>query len=508
VSFPVDILINSSHEDLKISGDKYLSNLRSASPNCPEYLSLPVPIKLSTVGFVPLYGEEHTHRVLALFSPKDSITAVALYLADKWWSVDDIVRTSVSARQGLHQVKSVGERIVLYVLNRIIYRTQEMGRNETPFLCHRSNEYAKIMWKGGEAIGFYSVKPTACKQYLEKYPSDESLLYEVNGPGYWFQRTCVAAVVQRERLQFEGMDALICFLANISFVHWHLFWYPNIAPASMRTRSSHLKCPRIGRMRQESGTSQGNEENTFETVSEPLNGEITEDTHKTSTVFEEETANEVQSSESKLQSESQEEPLVLFVPLILESSAKPSEDTISEKGTTVGDSEMLTEESTLKEENTEEQQEPEKAATENAAASASKEEPSDNGLPNSMVTEAVEESVSENVSLKTASSLEDQSEEGEHNSQEPPVALNQSSLVMVELDGASFQQPSGQEAKNQLEEQSEETVEQMEQYTQTERAADSSSEEAEIEVPVVDRRSLRRKVKSYKGPPKKKGKSV
>ncbi|XP_033928947.1 soluble lamin-associated protein of 75 kDa isoform X2 [Melopsittacus undulatus] len=665
VSFPVDILINSSHEDLKISGDKYLSNLRSASPNCPEYLSLPahgkVPIKLSTVGFVPLYGEEHTHRVLALFSPKDSITAVALYLADKWWSVDDIVRTSVSARQGLHQVKSVGERIVLYVLNRIIYRTQEMGRNETPFLCHRSNEYAKIMWKGGEAIGFYSVKPTgsicnshcgkyyklpvldtafvrlrhrerdsgliiledfvgsfnekclglryplssfmytACKQYLEKYPSDESLLYEVNGPGYWFQRTCVAAVVQRERLQFEeasqtekSCQAKSHFLESAAVseaggqktelqtqlsaesqkgkestdVHAGTSEDPNIAPASMRTRSSHLKCPRIGRMRQESGTSQGNEENTFvsesrleppahtsesseglvevseentvekneektdenkgqslseaelhvsnpekqseeeETVSEPLNGEITEDTHKTSTVFEEETANEVQSSESKLQSESQEEPLVLFVPLILESSAKPSEDTISEKGTTVGDSEMLTEESTLKEENTEEQQEPEKAATENAAASASKEEPSDNGLPNSMVTEAVEESVSENVSLKTASSLEDQSEEGEHNSQEPPVALNQSSLVMVELDGASFQQPSGQEAKNQLEEQSEETVEQMEQYTQTERAADSSSEEAEIEVPVVDRRSLRRKVKSYKGPPKKKGKSV
>lgn len=34
-----------------------------------------------------------------------------------------------------------------------------MERNEVPFLCHGSNEYAKIMWKKGEAIGFYSVKP-------------------------------------------------------------------------------------------------------------------------------------------------------------------------------------------------------------------------------------------------------------------------------------------------------------------------------------------------------------
>lgn len=57
-------------------------------------------------------------------------------------------------------MKSVGERVVLYVLNRIIYRTQEMESNEIPFLCHGSSHYAKIMWKKGEAIGFYSVKPT------------------------------------------------------------------------------------------------------------------------------------------------------------------------------------------------------------------------------------------------------------------------------------------------------------------------------------------------------------
>lgn len=47
---------------------------------------------------------------------------------------------------------------------------------------------------------------------------------------------------------------------------------------------------------------------------------------------EEEMANEVLSGELKLQSESQgEEPLTLFVPLILEPPAKPSEDIVSEK---------------------------------------------------------------------------------------------------------------------------------------------------------------------------------
>ncbi|KAM6111562.1 soluble lamin-associated protein of 75 kDa-like [Phoenicopterus ruber ruber] len=672
MAFPVDMLNNYSHEDLENSAEDYLSDLRCGDPNCPEFLSLTdhgkIPISLSTVGFVPLYGGEQTHKVLALFAPEDSLTAVALYLADQWWSIDDIVRTSVPSREGLQQVQSVGERVVLYVLNRIIYRKQEIERNEVPFLCHGSNDYAKIMWKKGEAIGFYSVKPTgsicsssltqsyqlpvldtmfvrkkhrgkdfglimledfvdsftedtlglryplssfmyiACKHYFEKYPGDHDLLWEVEGAGHWFQRRPITTVLQREKLKIAKVSQKenTSFQAEDYFrqsaaeseasgqkteletqlsadsqkgkesidVHASTSEDPDITPVSLRTRSSHLKRPRIGKNSQESEpeTSQGNEENvlhvsesrlelpahTFEssedlveepeenavendeemivenedqsvsemelyasppekrsekeeTPSEPLNGEVTEEIGKTSLIAEEETGNEVLGGESKLQSESQEEPLTLFVPLILESPAKPSEDTVSEV-LNANDSEVLTEESTSAEEGTEEQhQESEKklSSTENAAASAPKEEPSDNGLPNSMVIEAAEESVSENVLPKTASSVEDQNEEAGHNPQEAPVALSQSSLIVVELEGVSFQQPSGQEVqKNQLEEHSEESAEQTDQYTQTvaERVADSSSEEAEIEVPIVDRRNLRRKAKGYKGPPKKKGK--
>ncbi|NWR73772.1 F169A protein, partial [Centropus unirufus] len=666
MSFPVDVLSSYSHEDLESSAEEYLSDLRCGNPNCPEFLSLPdhskIPIGLATVGFVPLYGEDQTYKVLALFAPRDSLTAVALYLADQWWSIDDIVRTSVPARQGLHQVKSVGERVVLYVLNRIIYRTQEMEGNEIPFLCHGRNDYAKIMWKKGEAIGFYSVKPTgsvcssyrgqnyempvldtmfvrkkyrgkdcglimledfvdsftegclglryplssfifycvcsACKQYLEKYPGDHNLLWEVEGPGCWFQRKSIMSRVQGERIKiaveasqkenksFQAEDHCHQPAAVSETSGWKTELetqpsvgrhYPNTAPVSIRTRSSHLKRPRIRKNSQESepGVSQGEEENTLhvpenrcvylnicsrlelpdpisesskdlevpeenivekdeerivenesqsgsevelhekqsekeETTSESLNGEVTEETGKTSLRAEEETVNQVLSSELKLQSPSQEEPITLFVPLILESVAKPSEDTVSEKVLNANDSELLAEESNLVEaEDTEEQQESEKPPMENAAALASKEEPSDNGLSHSMASEAAEESVSENLSPKTASSLEDQNEEAGHNPQEASVALSQSSTMEVDLEGVPLQQPPGQEGqKNQLEEHSEESAEQMDQYTQTaaERAADSSSEEAEIEVPVVDRRNLRRKAKGYKGPPKKKGK--
>ncbi|NXE27622.1 F169A protein, partial [Ardeotis kori] len=650
MAFPVDMLNSYSHEDLESSGEDYLSNLRCRNPNHPDFLSLPdhgkIPISLSTVGFVPLYGGEQTHKVLALFAPEDSITAVALYLADQWWSIDDIVRTSIPARQGLHQVKSVGERVVLYVLNRIIYRKQEIERNEVPFLCHGSNDYAKIMWKKGEAIGFYSVKPkgSVCRSYrgqnyklpvldtmfvrkkhrgkdsglimLEdfvdsftedalglRYPlspfmytgncnvqgkhsssvSNPRGLCHLGNDTFWKQ-CCLGLCSGKKHNSFFFLHISLFFKAYILLLG-HLpalllrtfsYPYPNIAPISIRTRSSHLKRPRIGRNTQESEpeTSQGDEENAlhvsesriylntccrlelpahifessedlveesgenavendeemivenedrsvsemelhasppekWKTLSEPLNGEVTEEIGKTSLMAEEETPNEVLGGESKLQSESQgEESLTLFVPLILESPAKPSEDTVS-KVLNANNSEVITEESASAEEGTEEQQESEKTTTENAAASASKEEHSDNGLPNSVLTEAAEESISENLSTKTASSLEDQNEEAGHNSQEASVALSQSSLIVVELEGVSFQQPPGQEGqKNQLEEHSEESAEPTYPYTQTaaERAADSSSEEAEIEVPIVDRRNLRRKAKGFKGPPKKKGK--
>ncbi|NXY12723.1 F169A protein, partial [Atrichornis clamosus] len=368
MSFPVDILNNYSHEDLENSAKDYFFDLRWGNPNSPEFFSLPdhrkVPISLTSVGFVPLYGGEQTHKVLALFAPWDSLTAVALYLADQWWSIDDIVRTSVPTRQGLHQVNSVGERIVLYVLNRIIYRTQEMERNEIPFLCHGSSDYAKIMWRKGEAIGFYSVKPkgsvcssllhqkykmpvldtmfvrkkhrgkdsglimledfvdsfteeplglryplssfvyTACKQYLEKYPGDKNLLWQVEGGGDWFQRKSIMSIVQKEDLKItaeasknenkglqtednfcrsavseasgsrtevetqlsvatQSVTPFDCIVIEKQIMR--NYFYPNITHVSIWIRSSNLKRQRLNKSRREprAETFQRDEENAL-----------------------------------------------------------------------------------------------------------------------------------------------------------------------------------------------------------------------------------------------------
>ncbi|XP_037338567.2 microtubule-associated protein futsch isoform X2 [Pungitius pungitius] len=163
MKFPVDLLASVSQTELESLAHNYMNNLLYSNPDSPEHLilsdSTQVTINISSVGFTPLYGSGDRQMVLALFSPSNPFTAVALFLLDRWWTVDDILKTADTTRGGTVEVKSLGERIVLYILNRIVYRAKEMSSEELPFLCHGEKDYAKILWNNGEAVGFYSVKP-------------------------------------------------------------------------------------------------------------------------------------------------------------------------------------------------------------------------------------------------------------------------------------------------------------------------------------------------------------
>ncbi|EGW03267.1 Ribosome-releasing factor 2, mitochondrial [Cricetulus griseus] len=271
MAFPVDLLDNCTHEELENSAEDYLSNLRCGDPENPECFSnvnITMPISLSNVGFVPLYGGTQTQKVLALFAPEDSLTAVALYLVDQWWAIDDIVKTSEPSREGLKQVSTLGERVVLYVLNRVIYRKQEMERNEIPFLCHSSTDYAKILWKKGEAVGFYSVKPTEEALGL-RYPLS-SLMYteisqfEAKRPvsGEYGLATVPEYEPGMEADQSSEMQS-----HSIKDAFASTSEGPEKTPVSTRTRSSHLKRPKIGKRFQDSefSSSQGEDENTAQT---------------------------------------------------------------------------------------------------------------------------------------------------------------------------------------------------------------------------------------------------
>nr|XP_036856272.1 soluble lamin-associated protein of 75 kDa isoform X2 [Manis javanica] len=450
-----------------------------------------------------------------------------------------------------------------------------------------------------------SLMYTACKEYFEKYPGDHELLWEVEGVGHWYQRIPVTRALQRETLKLTAIsqneakrpmcgeyglasvpeheaqtednqssemqltiDSLKDAFASTSEGH-------DKTPVSTRTRSSHLKRPKIGKRFQDSefSSSQGEDEKTAQTSPtasinklefaartsesseelleeepeqsviefedesvdkdarptpetqtrlekqdgekeselEPMNGEIMDDTPKTSLITEEEdSTSEVLDDELKLQSLNSSEDSMNLVPLVVESS-KPPETVAQDKTLHVTDSEMLLDEGPSDEKGYPEEKLPmasrKKAhfGSSDSVATIPNEERSDSGFPNSVIAEFSEESISENLSPNTTSSLEDQGEEGVPEPQETSTALPQSSLIEVELEDVPFSQNAGQ--KNQSEEQSEASSEQLDQFTQSaEKTADSSSEEIEVEVPVVDRRNLRRKAKGHKGPAKKKAK--
>ncbi|XP_051924157.1 soluble lamin-associated protein of 75 kDa-like isoform X4 [Hippocampus zosterae] len=274
MKFPVDFLANVSQAELEASAHNYLNNLLHSNTDSAEQLilsdSTKVSVGISRVGYVPLYGSSDKKRMLALFSPADPLTAVALYLLDQWWTVDDILKTCDLARDGVVEVETVGERIVLYVLNRVIYRVREMNsEEELPFLCHGEKDYAKICWSNGEAVGFYSVKPSGslhnylstrryqlpvmdslfvrkchrgngfglrmledfvlsfqdgrvglrypltkamykmCEKYLCQYPGDTDLLWEVEGVGGPNQTFNISKRVQTIDLRAVSADLLL-----------------------------------------------------------------------------------------------------------------------------------------------------------------------------------------------------------------------------------------------------------------------------------------------------------
>uniref|UniRef100_A0A8C0QPG7 Family with sequence similarity 169 member A n=1 Tax=Canis lupus familiaris TaxID=9615 RepID=A0A8C0QPG7_CANLF len=582
MAFPVDMLDNCSHEELENSAEDYMSDLRCGDPENPERFSLlniTIPISLSNVGFVPLYGGDQTEKILALFAPEDSLTG------------------SICA-------SFLTQSYQLPVLDTMFVRKKYRGKD---FGLHMLEDFVDSFTE--DALGLRyplsSLMYTACKQYFEKYPGDHELLWEVEGVGHWYQRIPVTRALQRETLkitavsQNEAKRSMSGEYGLASVPEYEAETEDNQSsemqltidslkdafastsegqdktPVSTRTRSSHLKRPKIGKRFQDSefSSSQGEDEKTLQALPtasinklestartsesseefleeepeqsviefedessdkdarpapeaqprlekqdgekdselEPMNGEIMDDTLKTSLITEEEdSASEVLDEEMKLQSLNSSEDSTAFVPLVVEPS-KPPETVAQDKTSHVTDSEMLLDEGPSDEKGHTEEKLPlvsrKKAhfGSSDNAATIPNEERSDSGFPNSVIAEFSEESISENLSPNTTSSLEDQGEEGVPESQETSTALPQSSLIEVELEDVPFSQNAGQ--KNQSEEQSEASSEQLDQFAQaTEKTVDSSSEEIEVEVPVVDRRNLRRKAKGHKGPAKKKAK--
>ncbi|XP_004852961.1 protein FAM169B [Heterocephalus glaber] len=153
-TYPVDLLEDDPE------GQQEAAHYASLGVGTPPFSGEQVKLETSSVCFCPVYRDEPQHKILVLVNPRDTKTVVAVYLKESWWSLEDVLRTADPAREGLRKVQSFGERIVLFILNVIIFGRLErkLDDDDMFFLPHSVKEQAKILWKNGAAVGFYTTK--------------------------------------------------------------------------------------------------------------------------------------------------------------------------------------------------------------------------------------------------------------------------------------------------------------------------------------------------------------
>ncbi|XP_038874047.1 protein FAM169B isoform X3 [Salvelinus namaycush] len=119
-----------------------------------------VEVTHDNVSRLQLFGDDDPPcTLLTLHMPADGTQVVALNLHGKWWSLNDVLKTSIKSRSGLVMVQSVMERVILFLLSQIIFGVLERPSGEEIYFSpHPMREFGKILWHNGEAVGFYTIK--------------------------------------------------------------------------------------------------------------------------------------------------------------------------------------------------------------------------------------------------------------------------------------------------------------------------------------------------------------
>ncbi|XP_019389323.1 PREDICTED: protein FAM169B isoform X1 [Crocodylus porosus] len=160
--YPVDIA-GGKPEIFQVAAEAYYAKLLQQASSSPNFFSMPggekVKLDASCVRFLPVYRDDTSCKILVLTNPQDKETVLAVYLNQSWWPVEEIVKTADPAREGLIPVQTFGERIVLFVLNYIVFGMLERSSaNDAFFVPHSATECAKILWSNGDAVAFYTFK--------------------------------------------------------------------------------------------------------------------------------------------------------------------------------------------------------------------------------------------------------------------------------------------------------------------------------------------------------------
>ncbi|XP_039664845.1 protein FAM169B isoform X2 [Perca fluviatilis] len=154
--YPVD-LPDVDDTGLTSASEQYLSSLESRTWN-NEWFQLSqtskVAITADNARRVQLFEDDQPDcALLALYSPDDPTQVVALYLHEKWWCVEDVLRTSSKSRSGL--ITSLMERVIVFLLSQVVERSSQ---EKALFSLHPRTESCKLLWRDSQAVGFYTVK--------------------------------------------------------------------------------------------------------------------------------------------------------------------------------------------------------------------------------------------------------------------------------------------------------------------------------------------------------------
>ncbi|XP_056427825.1 protein FAM169B-like isoform X4 [Hyla sarda] len=186
---------------LENSAQHYLYLREHCGPPA-EFFSCPdgekIKIDGKSVLHAPLYRDEDSQKMLLLVNPKKRDSVLAVYMNGKWWGVDEVLQSCMPVQQGLKQVQTCGERIVLFVLNCLVCGFVEGGDSENGvcFLPHSAGELAKIFWHHKEAVAFYTYKNKVFGRFLADNHKEQDRLWEVEPPGDWSQRTNIWLQIQ------------------------------------------------------------------------------------------------------------------------------------------------------------------------------------------------------------------------------------------------------------------------------------------------------------------------
>ncbi|CAK6969978.1 protein FAM169B [Scomber scombrus] len=156
--YPIDLpAVDDS--DLRSSSEQYLSSLESRRHDDEWFQSSQnskVAITPNNVRWLQVFEDDQSEFSVLVLHPPDHLTqVVALHLHGKWWCVDDVLRTSSKSRSGLVSVQTIMERVIVFLLSQVVERPLQ---EELLFTLHPRTESCKLLWRDGQAVGFYTIK--------------------------------------------------------------------------------------------------------------------------------------------------------------------------------------------------------------------------------------------------------------------------------------------------------------------------------------------------------------